>query len=800
MKSIGTVLVMLVALLITGAAQTPKQPAEMVYPLLDAANSRWFFFSSATRPFGMVNLSPDMGVDGAWSSGYRYNQDTINFFSHIHAWQLSGIPVLPVTGEFKGHLGPKEYGSSYSHDKEVVRAGYHSVYLDDYGIKAELTATTRVGFHRYSFPADAEKRVLLDLGTLLGPSGTQSGYAKQEGKNEISGYALMAPTRRRPKATSIYYVIEFDTPFEKMSAWQNGQLLGVKKKYKGAKGGVYVNFPGGEEQRIQMKVGISYVSTEQARLNVNTELPHWDFDKVADEALEDWNNWLSRIKIEGGSEKEQSRFYTDLWHALQGRRIISDANGKYCDMTGDQPKVGQIPLDDDGQPMFNHYNSDAFWGAQWTLNTLWHLVYPEISEEFVNSMLLMYQDGGLIPRGPAGGNYTYVMTGASSTPFIVSAYMKGIRHYSIEKAYEGLRKNAMPEGIMSKAGYEHHTTIGGGLDYYINQGYVPYPLPGKKQTNGAYHLDGTAQTLEYAYQDWCLAQMAKSLGKDEDYQMFMKRAHNYRNVFDANSGWMRARNADGKWNEPFDILQYKHGFVESNAVQATWFVPHDMQGLFNLMGGNSEASKKLEQQFQIAQQHDFVSHSYHSQVYTSTSLVNEQRRRTWLNYGNQPSMQVGFVFNYAGQSWLTQYWTREVVERLFSDLDPQHGYHGDEDQGLMGSLAVLMKMGLFDMRGGAALTPTYDIGSPIFDKITIQLNPKYYPGGEFVIETTNNSTKNRYIQSATLNGESLNKAWFYHSDLVKGGKLLLNMGAIANKKWGADPELLPASMSVENDK
>jgi len=770
-------------------AQQGKQPAELVYPLLDAANSRWFYFSSATRPFGMVNLSPDMGVGGAWDSGYRYNRDTINFFSHIHAWQLSGIPVLPVTGDFKGHLGAEKYGSRYSHENEVVKAGYHSVELETYGIKAELTATTRVGFHRYTYPEGKEKYVLLDLGTILGPSGTEKGYAKQVGKNEIAGYALMEATRRRPKATYVYYSIKFDTPFEAMRAWQNGKLLDKTKKFEGSDGGVYVNFKGKEAQTVQMKVAISYVSTEQARLNMLSELPHWDFDKVSKDAFNEWNSWLGRIEIEGGTEKQQSRFYTDLWHALQGRRIISDFNGKYCDMTGESPRIGQIPLDASGKPKFNHYNSDAFWGAQWTINTLWHLVYPEVSEGFVNSMLMMYDDGGLIPRGPSGGNYTYVMTGASSTPFIVSAYMKGIRGFDINKAYEGMRKNALPGGIMGKAGYEHTTELGGGLTYYINNGYVPFPNPDK---NSAYHNEGAGQTLEYAYQDWCLSQMAKALGKNEDAKLFADRAKNYKNVWDKSTGWMRPRELDGSWSEPFNPILSHHGFVESTAAQSTWFVPHDMQGLFDLMGGSDQAALKLNQQFEIGNSHDFISKSFKSDKFVSKALHN-----TYLNYANQPSMQVGFIFNYTGKPWLTQYWTREVTERIYSQLDPQNGFNGDEDQGLMGSLSVLLKLGLFEMRGGAALRPSYEIGSPIFDKVTIKLNKQYFPGGEFVIETKNNSSENRYIQSANLNGQKLDKAWFYHDELIKGGKLILNMGNEPNKGWGSDPAQLPKSMSTE---
>ncbi len=531
------------------------------------------------------------------------------------------------------------------------------------------------------------------------------------------------------------------------------------------------------------------MSVDQARLNLDNEIDHWDFDQVRREAFDEWNGWLNRIKVEGGTQKQQARFYTDLWHALQGRRIISDFNGQYCDMTGDAPRIGQIPLDNEGRPRFNHFNSDAFWGAQWTLNTLWHLVYPEISEQFINSMLLMYEDGGLIPRGPSGGNYTYVMTGASSTPFIVSAYMKGIRGFDVDKAYEGLVKNAMPGGLMSKAGYEHETTLGGGLKHYIENGYVPFPNPDK---NNGYHNEGAGQTLEYAYQDWTLSQLAGVLEKEDDAKYFQHRAGNYKNVWDTSYRWMRPKAINGVFEKPFNPLLSHHGFVESTAAQMTWFVPHDMQGLFNLMGGREAAAKKLNQQFLISDNHDFI-----SKPYKKDKFVQQERRNTYLNYGNQPSMQVGFVFNYAGKPWLTQYWTREIVERIYSDLDPFNGYNGDEDQGLMGSLAVLLKIGLFQMRGGAAIEPIYEIGSPLFDKITIQLNPEYYPGGEFVVEVKNNSSMNKYVQNAFLDGEKLNQAWFYHGDLVDGGKLVLEMGEKPNTLLGSSPSSLPPSMSTE---
>lgn len=753
------------------------QLVDLVYPMIDAANSRWFYFSSACRPFGMVNLSPDMVVKGTWGAGYRYHVDTIRCFSHIHAWQLSGIPVMPVTGEPKGHLGPDIYGSTFSHENEKVFPGYHQVFLDSYGINAELTSTTRVGFHRYTFPQSENSHILFDFSTTLGPSDTEYGYVKMNSNVELEGYAIMAPTIRRPKPVHVFFVALFDKPFEKFSGWKDGELIDADLIVEGPSTGAYVSFATSENEIRKMKVAISYVSTEQARINLDAELDHWDFDKVVEDSRNEWNNYLGRVEVEGGTLEEKSRFYTDLWKALQGRRILSDVNGKYADMTGPERRIGQIPLDQTGKPLFNMHNFDAMWGAQWSLNTLWHLVYPEITESFVNTMLTMYEDGGLIPRGPSGGNYTFVMVGATSTPFMVSAWLKGIRGFDIEKAYEGMRKNHFPGGLMSKAGYEHETFSGGGIEYYIDKGYVPYPL---SNTRYGFHQAGGGQTLEYAYQDWTLAQLAKYLGKTDDYELFSARAKNYRNLWYAEKGWMWAKNHQGEWVEPFNILEYGNAWVESNAAQSTWWVPHDVKGLAELMGGEEEFSAKLNRSFELASAHDFVSGKSHS-VETL-----KENREVYINYGNQPCMQTAFLFNHVGKPWLTQYWSRQVVDKVYSDLSPDFGYSGDEDQGLMGSLAVLMKMGLFSVNGGTSIEPYYEIGSPIFDKITVHLHPDYYSSGTFVIETKNNSRDNVYIQSANWNGQPLNKPFIPHSEVVKGSTLQLIMGDKPNKDWGSD--------------
>ena len=755
------------------------QPVDLVYPMLDAANSRWFYFSSACRPFGMINLSPDMRIEGTWGTGYQYHTDTIRCLSHVHAWQLSGIPVLPVTGECKGALGPDHYGSSYSHDNERVHPGYHQVFLNDYHINVELTSTTRVGFHRYTFPESTNSHILFDFSTHLGPSDTQYGYVKMNSHTELEGYAIMAPTVRRPKPVHLFFVVRFDKPFRKFSAWKEHEIIKVDDYIEGPSTGAFVSFPTSADEVRKMKVAVSYVSIEQAKVNMEAELNHWDFDRIVEESRNEWNHYLGRIEVEGGSPKERRRFFTDLWKSLQGRRIISDVNGKYCDMTGTERAVKQIPLDEHGTPLFNHHNFDAMWGAQWSLNTLWHLVYPEITASLVNSMLLMYDDGGLIPRGPSGGNYTYVMIGATSTPFIVSAWMKGIKGFDIEKAYAGMRKNHLPGGLMAKAGYEHDTSRGGGIEQYMEKGYIPYPLNEKRY---GFHQAGASQTLEYAYQDWALAQMAKILKKKDDYKLFSKRALNYKNLWYADKGWMWVKDHKGRWREPFDILAYGDAWVESNAAQYTWWVPHDVQGLIDLMGGKEKFSEKLNHSFERASEHDFVSgKSHHVETL-------QKNREVYINYGNQPSMQTAFLFNHADKPWLTQYWSRQVIDKVYSDLSPDFGYSGDEDQGLMGSLAVLMKMGIFSVNGGVNSNPFYEIGSPIFDKITIHLNSAFYSGETFVIETTNNNTENCYIQSAEWNGKQLTIPFIPHNELVKGGTLSLIMGNKPNLEWGVKEE------------
>ncbi|WP_411031852.1 GH92 family glycosyl hydrolase [Spongiimicrobium sp. 3-5] len=720
---------------------------DLVYPQLDTENSRWFFFTSASRPFGMVNLSPDTKLGGTWGSGYRYEIDTIKGFSHIHAWQLSGLSVMPVISKKEQKEAIfTDYYSKFDHNKEDVTPGYHSVVLQRYGIRAELTSTKRVGFHKYTFPKEEEAEILFNLNGPLGPCKIIDGVLEQTGTTTLSGQFTIAPTSRRPKANVVFFEATFDTP-----------ILGLDRDNKT---GNYLLNLGQLNKAVKMKVAISYTSKENAKLNLVSELGHWDFNKVVQESRSEWNDLLGRIQVEGGTKTDRRRFYTDLWHAMQGRRTISDVNGAYPDNTGETFRIGQLPLTKDGKPAFNHYNSDAFWGAQWTINTLWGLAYPEIKKEFVQSLLQYGTDGGLIPRGPSGGNYTYVMTGASSTPFIVSAIQQGLITEDLEAIYQALKKNHMPGGIMEKSGYEHDTNLGGGLSHYLENGFVPYPIPEGKFGG---HQDGASLTMEYAYQDWALAQLAKKLGLLADYEYFSKRGQNYKTVFDSASGWMRPKNVAGVWKEDFDPYLYENGFNESNGAQATWFVPHDIEGLAQLMGGSAMAVDKLNTQFEQAEKQGFTAGTSHDLE------MHPENSRIPINYGNQPSIQTAFIFNKLNRPDLSQYWSHKVIKSAFSGLSPSTGYNGDEDQGLMGSLCVLMKIGLFQMTGGLEDDPVYQLGIPIFKKVTINLR-----NGKTIQISTDGNDQEQSLNEMEWNGSVLDVNELAHSQLNAGGTLKIN--------------------------
>ncbi|MEN8247988.1 MAG: GH92 family glycosyl hydrolase [Bacteroidota bacterium] len=752
---------------------TKKTPADYVNPFIDTHSSRAIHFSSACRPFGMVNLSPDTRIKGGERFGYTYDSLHVRCFSHIHGWVLSGVAVMPTVGDMNGHLGMDVYKSSFRHEEEIAKPGYHKVFLEDYGIKAELTSTDRVGFHRYTFPKSEKSHIIFATGEFFSQAPKPFSKVWKVNDYEIAGYEIMGTTRYRSETNvPVYFVARLNKPIDEFICWKDGQLL--NKKLNGIEGvdvGAAVSFSTSKGEEVLMKVAISYVSIEQARLNLEAELVHWDFDNITQDSYDEWNNWLGKIKIEGGTEKQRVKFYTDLWHVLLGRRKINDVNGKYPDNTGNIPIVRQSRLGKDGKPVYPHYNFDSLWGTHWNLGILWSIAYPEVMDGFCNTMVDIYQNGGMIPRCPSGGNYTYVMIGDPAASFFAAAYNKKIRDYDVGKAYEGLRKNAFPGGIRDYAHSDPNDSTFGGMSYYVQRGYVPIRQRGFNSS--------ASMTLEYAYQDWCLAQMAKNMGKEKDYQLFIKRSQNYKKLWNPENEYMHPRDVNGDWSKNFtpvgksieQIQSWDWGICEGNSAVYSYYVPHDIAGLITLFGGKEKFTSRLNDQFVKGKTFEFNYQPYHS---------------GWVDYSNQPGAAMAHLFNYAGKPWLTQKWVREVKES-FCDTTAYGGYKGDEDQGQMGALGVLMAIGLFEVDGGANVNPYYEITSPVFDEIEISLNPDYYKGRTFRIVTKNNSKENKYIQSAKLNGKRWNKCWFPHETLLNGGTLELELGAEPNKKWGIEP-------------
>ncbi len=754
-------LVFLLAVILFASCTKQKEPVDYVDPLIGTSSSRWMLFPGAAMPFGMVKLSPDNTNETQYKlgAGYEYKINSITGFGHMHSWMIGSFVTMPTTGELKVKPGTVEdpdsgYRSRIDNRNVEASPGYYSNILLDYNIKAELTATTRCGFQRYTFPKTGNGRVLFDLqGTEEETPVILEAMIKKVSDTEIEGYVKRVAGVWNEY--TLYFFARFNRPFKSMGAWTGDMIIQNTDEVKITKDmdiGAFVNFDLNDDRVVLLQTGISYVGLDQAKLNLDTEMKPfgWDFDKAHLHARNVWNKLLSRIKVEGGTEQDKVKFYTNLYRSFVSRSIYSDVNGKYVDMC---EKVKQTDPD---SPI---YGCDAFWGSQWNINILWSLLIPEETNQWVKSLLKLYEDGGWLPDAPGGLEYSHIMVGAAQVPFVVNAYQKGIRNFDAEEAYEAMRKNQMEPGQPHECGgYVGNRN----LKTYMQIGYVP---AGEGPVSN---------TLEYAYDDWTVAQMAKALGKTEDYKYFMDRSQYYRNVFDPKAKYVRPKFKGGPWSDEFTTTKGAGGtgqefgygskdYVEGNAWQYTWFVPHDMKGLVELMG-KEEFVKRLNDGFEK------------SRPYFTTEYV---------NIGNQPNMEAPWLFNYAGAPWLTQYWLREVLEGYFGTT-PENGYHGDEDQGQMGSFYVMSAMGLFQMDGGTSVNPVYEIAGPVFSKITIKLDPKYYKGGEFVIEAKNASLKNRYVQSATLNGKPLNKFWFRHSELVSGGRLVLEMGPEPNKEWAAD--------------
>ncbi len=727
-----------------------------VDPYIETNRGRYFFFITGSRPFGMIGAAPLTRNKNQNGGGYNYNENEILGFEQIHTWMIGGLEVMPTPATIDPTKGQQGWKSKFSHSDEIVQPGYHRVYLQDHKTWVEFSATDRVSIYRFRYTHDMEAKILTNLGGYVGNSVMAKARVKKVNDTEFEG-AFSSVNRYwgGPKEVKVFFVIQFDKPYKQLNGWQGKKQLKQIKEVSGDSLGIAAMYDVQAGDLLSMKIAISYTSVENARRNLQEECPTWDFNTVRLESKNTWNEWLGKIKVEGGTHAQKIKFYTDLWHVLLGRQKINDVSGDYPDrttgtrdgnFTASVFKVRTLPRDRNGQLKFNMYNSDAWWLSQWNLNILWGLAWPEVMDEMSASMVQYAINGGLLPRGPSGGGYSYIMTGCPATNLVVSTYQKGLMTKIDKKiAYEKLKQNMLPGGMLGNSR---------DIRFYARNGFWP---------------NNAGITVEAAFQDYALSQMALGLNKKRDYRYFLKRSGGWKKLFNEKQGLLFPKNEDGEFmhNDPLSGA----GWIEANAWQATWAVSHDIQRLSRLMGGQDSLCVKLDYAFKHAEGDDFV-FAYND---------------GYVSYANQPGCSNAHVFNHAGQPWLSQYWVRKVKEQAYGGITPDLGYGGhDEDQGQMGGTSALMAIGLFSLKGNVSAVPSYDITSPVFDKITIALDPVYYPGKQFVITTHHNSAKNIYIQKASLNGQKLDRFWFKHEVFAKGGHLEIYLGPEPNKSWGVN--------------
>ena len=751
-----------------------------VNPNIGTVHSRWFVYTPASVPFGMAKLGASTNgtygnVQGWEAVGYEDTHTSIDGFPCFHEFQVGGLSLMPVNGEVKTTPARLEnpqdgWRSTFDKSDEEAHPGYYSVLLKDYGIRAELTATKRVGFQRYTFPASESSHIIFNVGNREGESGNvRDSYAVCEG-NVVSGYIVTEPEyvkKYQAGATvCMYFYSVLSKAPESVSGFQYyGSELKEGNSIQGPGAVLVLNYKTEENEQVDVKLGLSYTSVENAKANYMAEADGLSFDKAKKAAAADWSEQLSKIEVKGGSEESRIKFYTGLYHCLLGRGLASDVNGAYPKNDG---TVGQIELGKDGKPVHNHYNTDAIWGGYWNLTPLWALVYPEYYNDWCASQLLVYKDAGWLGDGIACSKYVSGVGTNMVSIALAGAYNSGIRDFDIETMYAAARKDNLE--------WRDRIEGAGKMDVrrFVEDGYVPYvDNPGFV----AYEKGATfsvSHTLEYSFSAYATAQLAKQLGHEEDYRQLMELSDGWAKVFDDDLKLVRPRVPGGEWIDNFDPYESWRGFQEGNAMQYTFFVPQNPDSLIARMG-KDEFNERLDTIFTQARKTIFGG----GKVAFAFSGLSSP-----YNHGNQPSLHIPWLFNFSGKPYLTQKWTRLICDEFYgTDGEHGYGYGQDEDQGQLGSWYVLAAMGLFDVQGGACSEPTYQLGSPEFDEITVHLSKFNAKGGKFRIITKGNSADAMYVQNATFNGKPLDRCWLYRDEVFNGGELVLQMGTEPSDVW-----------------
>ncbi|BDU26681.1 GH92 family glycosyl hydrolase [Flavobacterium sp. GSB-24] len=696
-------------------------------------------YPGATVPFGMLQVSPDNGVSSwDWCSGYHYSDSIVSGFSHLHLsgtgiGDLADILFMPTNKklDLTAKAASRDflpYKSKYNHVNEKAVPGYYQVFLEDPKINVELTSTQRTAYHKYTFNDTNTQSVIVDLGFAINWDKAVKTSITIEDANTISGFRYSTGWAKNQK---VFFVAKFSKPITESIITADKKVVNAKNA-EGENTALQLFFDPKNSKELGVKVALSSVSIANAKNNLDKDQ---EFEKVKTDASAVWNKALSKISVETPVDSLKTIFYTALYHAQVAPVTYSDKNGQF--RTEDDKIVTS--------KNYTAYSTLSLWDTFRAENPLLTILDPNRVSDMVNSMLAYYETKKILPVWTLYANETNTMTGYHSIPVIADAYMKGIKGFDAEKAFEAMKATMMQDER--------------GLNFYKKYGYIPYNLLDESVTI----------TLEYAYDDWCVAQMAKALGKQADYEFFSKRAKAYEYLFDAKSGFMRGKSEDGKsWNEPFDPKHSNHrehtDYTEGNAWQHSWFVPHNVDNFIKLHGGNATFTKRLEQLF--TESSEITGNNVSADI---SGLIGQYA------HGNEPSHHIAYMFNHAGQPWRTQYWVRHILDTQYNTT--ANGLSGNEDCGQMSAWYVFSSMGLYPMNPASG---EYEIGSPIFEKSTLNL-----PNGKtFVIEAENVSNKNFYIQSATLNGKAFNKTAISHQEMLQGGVLHFTMGAEPNKNWG----------------
>ena len=709
-------------------------------------------YPGAVVPNGMIQPSPDTRIY-QWDacSGYYYNDSTINGFSHTH---LSGtgcgdygdVLLMPTVGKQDYHaMGSKSqqmaYASAFSHQNETAQPGYYSVVLDRYNVKAELTATKRAAIHRYTFPQSDESGFILDLD-----------YSLQRQKNEEMELEVISDTEICGRKKTVYWAFDqyinfyakFSKPFtytmvtDSMALDEGGPLLPTAKVL------LHFNTKAGEE--VYVKVGISAIDIDGARKNVEAEIPEWDFNGVRKAARASWNDYLAKIDIDTDNKDQKTMFYTALYHTGMQPNLFTDVDGRYLgmDLKAHQGSVNE--------PMYTIF---SLWDTFRAYHPLMTIIDPDLNEAFIRSLIQKQREGGVFPMWELAGNYTGTMIGYHAVPVIVDAYMKGYHNFDVNEAYKACLRVAEYDTTGIKCPPLVLPHLMPQAKYWKNKiGYVPCDKDN----------EAVAKALEYAYNDWCISAFAESLGDAANHEKYAKFAEGYKTYFDPSTRFMRGLDSKGNWRIPFNPRSSTHrndDYCEGTAWQWTWFVPHQIDGLVELMGGREGFISKLDSLFTVSSVLEGENTSAHI-----SGLIGKYA------HGNEPSHHIIHMYNYVGQPYRTQELVDSVLQTLYFN-DPD-GLSGNEDCGQMSAWYILNAMGFYQVCPGK---PVYSIGRPLFNKATVNLKD----GKKFTVIAKNNSRENKYIQSMVLNGKPLDEPFFTHQDIVDGGTLELTMGKVIRK-------------------